>query len=96
MTTISLDQRVPERKPIGYTTPRLDAIRAGHPWPPRPATVSAITNRDVYTALLGHADRAGRIALSVMLAINQAVEAHLDRPAALGLCLSDSEVSRSR
>ena len=98
----TLDERGHGGKhPLGYTTPRLQAIRNRHPWPPPPAAAPVVTNRDIYTALLGHADRAGRIALAVMLAVNQAVEAHLDRPAALaghssGLCLSDSGVSRSR
>ena len=71
------------KHPLGFTTPRLQAVREGRPWPPPPAIAPVVTNRDLYTALLGHADRAGRIALAVMLAVNQAVEAHLARPAAM-------------
>ena len=81
----TLDARGPGGKhPLGYTTPRLDAIREGRPWPPPPVAVPMVTNRDLYRALLGHADRAGRRVAAVVLAVNQvagqAVEQHLDRP----------------
>ena len=76
----TLDARCPGGKhPLGYTTPRLDAIRGGWPWPPPSAAMPVVTNRDLYRALLGHADRAGRTALAVVLAVSQAVEEHLDR-----------------
>ena len=55
----------------------------GQPWPPAPVS-PVITNRDVYRLLLDRADRADRVIVGVALALNQAVEqtveAHLNRP----------------
>ncbi len=78
MSAPNLSKDAPQRKPIGYTTDRLEAIRSGQPWPPPVAPV--VTNRDMYRLLYSHAAHAGRVVAAVALALNQAVEAHLDRP----------------
>ena len=52
----------------------------GRPWPPPSAAMPVVTNRDLYLALLGYAADAGRVVAAGVLAVNQAVEQHLDRP----------------
>ena len=81
MSAPALDQRISERNPVGITTPRLNALRAGQPWPPpQPTTAMIRTNRDLYVALFNAANHAGHIINEVGRAVNRAVEAHLNRP----------------
>ena len=84
----TLSSRAYQRKPIGYTTCRLEAIRCDLPWPP-PRPGPGATRREVLVELTRRVERAGTVIVAAQMEVAKAIDRWLDQPVGGPLDRSD-------